>query len=82
LKVDPPAFFDNGRKNLVFREDAQTLAEQLSTKEIEIAYLDPPYNKHPYGSNYHVLNSVVLWDKPTLSKQHEDVILRACQESP
>ena len=38
-------------------------------QEIDIAYLDPPYNQHPYGSNYHVLNSVVLWDKPALSKQ-------------
>ena len=36
---------------------------------IDIAYLDPPYNQHPYGSNYHVLNSVALWDKPALSKQ-------------
>ena len=37
--------------------------------EVEIAYHDPPYNQHPYGSNYHVLNSVVLWDKLPLSPQ-------------
>jgi adenine-specific DNA-methyltransferase len=30
----------------------------------DIVYLDPPYNQHPYGSNYHVLNTVTLWDKP------------------
>jgi adenine-specific DNA-methyltransferase len=29
-----------------------------------VAYLDPPYNQHPYASNYHVLNSIALWDKP------------------
>ena len=69
LHLDVPVFHDNGRENLVFREDAQTLAERLASEEIEIAYLDPPYNQHPYGSNYHVLNSVVLWDKPELSKQ-------------
>ena len=69
LRLDAPVFHDNGQKNLVFREDAQTLAEQLASEEVEIAYLDPPYNQHPYGSNYHVLNSVVLWDKPELSKQ-------------
>ena len=34
-----------------------------------MAYLDPPYNQHPYGSNYHVLNSIVLWDKPPLSRR-------------
>jgi adenine-specific DNA-methyltransferase len=69
LRLDAPVFHDNGQQNLVFREDAQTLAERLASEEIEIAYLDPPYNQHPYGSNYHVLNSVVLWDKPALSKQ-------------
>jgi adenine-specific DNA-methyltransferase len=69
LHLDAPVFHDNRQRNLVFREDAQSLAERLASEEVEIAYLDPPYNQHPYGSNYHVLNSVVLWDKPALSKQ-------------
>ena len=69
LRLDAPVFHDNGQRNLVFREDAQTLAERLASEEVAIAYLDPPYNQHPYGSNYHVLNSIVLWDKPELSKQ-------------
>jgi adenine-specific DNA-methyltransferase len=69
LELSAPVFHDNGQENLVFREDAQTLAERLADEEVAIAYLDPPYNQHPYGSNYHVLNSVVLWDKPKLSKQ-------------
>ena len=30
----------------------------------DIVYLDPPYNQHPYGSNYHVLNTITLWDSP------------------
>ena len=29
LKLDVPVFWDNGRENEVFREDAQTLAERL-----------------------------------------------------
>jgi adenine-specific DNA-methyltransferase len=72
LRLDVPAFHDNRQKNLVFREDAQTLAERLASEGsagVDIAYLDPPYNQHPYGSNYHVLNSVVLWDKPELSQR-------------
>ena len=69
LLLNAPVFRDNGRENVVFCEDAQRLAERLASQEVEIAYLDPPYNQHPYGSNYHVLNSVVLWDKPPLSKQ-------------
>ncbi|MEN6450189.1 MAG: DNA adenine methylase [Thermoguttaceae bacterium] len=69
LWLDVPVFWDNGQPNEVCREDAQSLARRLSGEEIDIAYLDPPYNQHPYGSNYHVLNSVVLWDKPALSRQ-------------
>ena len=33
----------------------------------DIVYLDPPYNQHPYGSNYHVLNTVTLADQPPVN---------------
>jgi adenine-specific DNA-methyltransferase len=35
--------------------DAQHLANQMSGFEVDVAYLDPPYNQHAYSSNYHVL---------------------------
>lgn len=71
LEVSPAVFFDNTRENRVFRQDAQRLAEELDGVEVDVAYLDPPYNQHPYGSNYHVLNSVALWDKPKITPQIE-----------
>lgn len=43
--------------------DALDLPQRLGTRP-DIVYFDPPYNQHPYASNYHVLNSIVLWDKP------------------
>ena len=64
LSLKPPVFFDNGRENLVFREDAASIADRI---DCDIAYLDPPYNQHQYGSNYHLLNTVALWDKPKIS---------------
>jgi adenine-specific DNA-methyltransferase len=30
----------------------------------DIAYVDPPYNQHSYLRNYHVWESLVVWDKP------------------
>ncbi|ORC33843.1 DNA modification methylase [Marispirochaeta aestuarii] len=33
-------------------------------EEVDIAYLDPPYNQHPYGSNYFMLNLIVDYIKP------------------
>jgi len=32
--------------------------------EADLAYIDPPYNQHKYLGNYHVWESLVLWDKP------------------
>jgi adenine-specific DNA-methyltransferase len=69
LTLRPPAVLDNGEPNLATRRDARLLVNELRTvcgETPEIVYLDPPYNQHPYGSNYHVLNTVVLWDKPAL----------------
>ncbi|MBT9137061.1 MAG: Modification methylase FokI [Firmicutes bacterium] len=32
--------------------------------EIDLAYLDPPYNQHPYGSNYFMLNLITNYERP------------------
>lgn len=32
--------------------------------EVDLAYLDPPYNQHRYFGNYHIWESLVRWDKP------------------
>lgn len=31
---------------------------------VDLAYLDPPYNQHSYLNNYHVWESLAVWDKP------------------
>lgn len=41
--------------------DANRAARQL---DVDVAYIDPPYNQHSYLSNYHIWESLVLWDKP------------------
>jgi adenine-specific DNA-methyltransferase len=71
LCLRPASFIDNGKDNIVLREDAEKVARSFKTyaSEKSIVYIDPPYNQHPYGSNYHVLNSVALWDKPALSRK-------------
>lgn len=64
LTLKPPLFQDNTQPNVVLRGDASALAPEI---ECDIAYLDPPYNQHQYGANYHLLNTIALWDKPELS---------------
>ena len=71
IKLTPPVLFNNKQKNKIYQMDSQVLAEKLSNvgkEKINIAYLDPPYNQHPYGSNYHILNTIALWDKPEINK--------------
>jgi len=41
--------------------DALTAVAAL---EADLAYLDPPYNQHKYLGNYHIWETLVLWDKP------------------
>ena len=72
IKLRPALTFDNGKKNFSTREDAGKLVLELTNilgENPDIVYLDPPYNQHPYGSNYHVLNTVTLWDKPNFPKK-------------
>jgi adenine-specific DNA-methyltransferase len=38
--------------------------EAATTLRADVAYLDPPYNQHKYLGNYHIWESLVLWDKP------------------
>ena len=38
--------------------------DALEILEGDVAYIDPPYNQHSYLSNYHIWESLVLWDKP------------------
>ncbi len=38
--------------------------EVASAFDGDLVYLDPPYNQHSYLGNYHVWESLVLWDKP------------------
>lgn len=51
-------------KNIeIFREDANNLAKKISS---DVVYIDPPYNSRQYSRFYHVLETLVKWDKPKL----------------
>ncbi|MES2860275.1 MAG: DNA adenine methylase [Pseudomonadota bacterium] len=38
--------------------------EVASAFDGDLVYLDPPYNQHSYLGNYHVWESLILWDRP------------------
>ena len=46
----------------VLRGDSNDICKELP--EVDLAYLDPPYNQHPYGSNYFMLNLINDYKEP------------------
>lgn len=58
----------------VTRMDANDLARQLDA-DIDLVYIDPPYNQHSYFSNYHIWETFVRNDAPPtygIAKKRED----------
>lgn len=51
-------------KGVAYQMEALEFADSVGTGEADVAYLDPPYNQHKYLGNYHIWESLVLWDKP------------------
>lgn len=57
IELKKPVFSDYSCQVTLFKEDANILVKHL--RGIDITYLDPPYNQHPYGSNYFMLNTII-----------------------
>ena len=51
-------------KGAAFREDALAFVARGATRDIDVTYVDPPYNQHSYFGNYHIWESLVRHDKP------------------
>lgn len=77
IELPYPVLPAHSRPARVFCEDANVLAASKELPEGGICYLDPPYNQHQYGSNYHMLNTIALWDRiPAPMTLNEKGVLR------
>ena len=56
INLDVPIFSDVETECEVYQKDINQLI--LDIPEVDLAYYDPPYNQHPYGSNYFMLNII------------------------
>jgi adenine-specific DNA-methyltransferase len=52
-----PVFSNFNCNYTVYNGDANKIVKEAP--EVDLAYLDPPYNQHPYGSNYFMLNLIL-----------------------
>lgn len=58
-----PVFSDCECETVILSGDANEACARAP--EVDVAYLDPPYNQHPYGSNYFMLNLISDYRAPT-----------------
>ncbi len=62
IQVRKPVFSNFNCNVHIFQKDANKLAKELPL--VDLVYMDPPYNQHPYASNYFMLNIVDAYEKP------------------
>ena len=57
IELKKPVFSNFDCQVKLFNEDANILVKHL--RGLDVTYIDPPYNQHPYGSNYFMLNTIL-----------------------
>jgi adenine-specific DNA-methyltransferase len=62
IELKYPIFSNYECEVEVLQGDSNIIAPDAA--QVDVAYLDPPYNQHPYGSNYFMLNLLVNYKKP------------------
>ena len=63
ITLEPPPLSNVECDYDVLQKDANEAARDV--RNIDLAYVDPPYNQHPYGSNYFMLNLITNYVRPT-----------------
>lgn len=62
IELPFPLFSNFNCETVICKGDSNKIIKYLP--EVDIAYLDPPYNQHPYGSNYFMLNLILDYEYP------------------
>lgn len=62
IKICKPILSNFSCESHIFQGDSNEICQIIPT--VDLAYLDPPYNQHPYGSNYFMLNLINNYKKP------------------
>lgn len=57
IQICEPPLSNFNTKCHVYQQDANELVKILP--DVDVVYIDPPYNQHPYGSNYFMLNTII-----------------------
>ena len=61
--IKPLELIFKGKKYDIYNEDSKELINKIKG---DILYLDPPYNTRRYDTNYHILETIALYDNPKI----------------
>ncbi|MEG2335792.1 DNA adenine methylase, partial [Chryseobacterium sp.] len=59
--------FSDSPNNFIEAHNSK-IEDIVSNVECDLIYLDPPYTQNQYGTQYHLLETLILNDEPTISK--------------
>lgn len=63
LELKPISFYSGKKKHSVHNKNSMELIDDI---DVDILYLDPPYNHRQYAPNYHLLETIALYDNPQI----------------
>ncbi len=63
FRIRPIQINESKKSHRVFNKNSMELTDGL---DIDILYLDPPYNSRQYAPNYHLLETIAKYDSPEI----------------
>lgn len=63
FKIEVPELIESSLPHASYQMDANKLIRKI---KCDVLYVDPPYNERQYPSNYHMFETVSVWDKKLL----------------
>jgi adenine-specific DNA-methyltransferase len=63
LEIKPIIFYPSEKKHIVYNKDSMSIVDEI---DVDILYMDPPYNQRQYAPNYHLLETIALYDSPQI----------------
>lgn len=74
LLMPKQVLFKENIGNEIYRKDANQLVKELN---VDLTYIDTPYNSRQYGDAYHLLENIIEWKKPKVEGVAKKMINRS-----
>lgn len=63
FEIKPIRFYPGEKHHAVYNGNSMSLIDDL---DVDVLYIDPPYNSRQYAPNYHLLETIAKYDNPKI----------------